>query len=103
MKVVPLFDAKNRLSHYVDESRRRPVIITRNGRPCAALVAVDDDIEAFLLAHHPAFLALLDRSYQRGTRQGTVPLSVVEKEVARRERRRRARGTPRRSRSYRSE
>lgn len=88
MKVAPLYEVKNRLSEYVVEARRRPVIITRNGRPCAAIVPVEEDgLEAFLLGHHPEFTALLDRAYER-TREA-VPLSQVEREVARRERRRR--------------
>jgi len=64
---------------------RGPVIITKNGRPCAALVALgaDGDLEAFLIAHDPRLAALMDRgAAQRGGRS----LDAVEREVARRER-----------------
>lgn len=87
MRVAPLFDVKNRLSEYVKDASRRPVIITRNGRPCAAIVGLQgDDIEAFLLAHHPAFLATLDGAYERAQREGAVGLAAIEREVLARER-----------------
>lgn len=87
MKVAPLFDVKNHLSQYVARARGGPVVITRNGRPCAALVAlVDDDIEAFLLRNHPLFLAELDRAHARAQREGVTPLAEVEREVRVRER-----------------
>lgn len=88
MRVAPLFDVKNRLSQYVKGASRRPVIITRNGRPCAAIVGLDgDDLEAFLLAHHPAFLTTLDRAYDKAQREGVVGLAALEREVSARERR----------------
>ena len=40
MKIVPLADAKAKLSAYVDEcASEGPVIITRNGKPVAVLLA----------------------------------------------------------------
>ncbi|MEK6608592.1 MAG: type II toxin-antitoxin system Phd/YefM family antitoxin [Myxococcota bacterium] len=84
MKVAPLFEVKNRLSQYVTDARRAPVIITRKGRPCAALVSLEDtDLEVFLLGHHPGFLALLDRSAARARAAGVTPLADVERLVAR--------------------
>lgn len=44
MSTVPLRDAKTNLSHYVDEVTREHerVTITRNGRPVAVILAVED-------------------------------------------------------------
>lgn len=44
MKVLPLSEAKTRLSGLVDEVERRDeeIVITRNGRPAAVLVSADE-------------------------------------------------------------
>ena len=65
MKIVPLADAKARLSAYVDEcSAEGPIIITRNGKPVAVLLAPtdEDDLDRLMLARSPRFQALLNKS-----------------------------------------
>jgi prevent-host-death family protein len=65
MKIVPLADAKARLSAYVDECvADGPVIITRNGKPVAVLLAPadEDDLDRLMLARSPKFQALLAKS-----------------------------------------
>lgn len=65
MKIVPLADAKARLSAYVDEcAEEGPLIITRNGRPVAVLLAPtdEDDLDRLLLARSRRFQALLAKS-----------------------------------------
>ena len=58
MKIAPLADVKVRLSAYVDEAMSDgPVIITRNGKPAAVLLAPkdDDELERLVLAYSPPF------------------------------------------------
>jgi prevent-host-death family protein len=67
MKVAPLADVKARLSAYLDQCESDgPVVITRNGKVVAVLLAPadDDDLERLLLARSPRFQALLNRSRQ---------------------------------------
>ena len=67
MKIAPLADVKARLSAYVDEcAAEGPVVITRNGKAVAVLLAPndDDDLERLMLGRSPRFQALLDRSRQ---------------------------------------
>ena len=82
MKIAPLYEVKNRLSEYVQETTTGPVVITKNGKPCAALVHLeeDQDMETFLLSHNPRFLRLLDRAAERVRKEGATPLSVLIKE-----------------------
>ena len=56
MKIAPLAEVKDRFSAYIDESRESPVVVTRNGRPAAIIVAIEDedDLDAMLLVHNPA-------------------------------------------------
>jgi prevent-host-death family protein len=72
MKIVPLAEVKAKLSQYLDEAATDgPVIITRNGRAAAVLLAPknDDDLERLILANSPKFQALLERS-QNSVREG---------------------------------
>jgi prevent-host-death family protein len=67
MRIAPLADVKARLSAYVDECESKgPIVITRNGRAVAVLLApVDnDDLESLILARSPRFQRLLGKSRQ---------------------------------------
>ena len=67
MRIAPLADVKARLSAYLEEcATEGPVIITRNGRAVAVLLApiYDDDLENLILSRSPRFQALLDKSRQ---------------------------------------
>jgi prevent-host-death family protein len=67
MKIVPIADAKARLSAYVDQcATEGPLIITRNGKPAAVLLvpADEEDLDRLMLARSPRFQALLDESRQ---------------------------------------
>jgi prevent-host-death family protein len=68
MKIVPLADAKARLSAYVDEcTDGGPIIITRNGKAVAVLLAPmdEDDLDRLMLSRSPRFQTLLEKSRQR--------------------------------------
>ena len=65
MRIAPLADVKARLSAYLEQCETEgPVVITRNGRAVAVLLAPrnDEDLESLLLARSPRFQALLAQS-----------------------------------------
>jgi prevent-host-death family protein len=65
MRIAPLADVKARLSAYLDQCEAEgPIVITRNGKAVAVLLAPadDDDVERLLLSRSAKFRALLDRS-----------------------------------------
>ncbi len=67
MKIAPVADVKARLSAYLEQCETEgPIIITRNGKVVAVLLAPldDDDLERLVLPRSPRFRALLDRSRQ---------------------------------------
>jgi prevent-host-death family protein len=86
MKIAPLFEVKNRLSEYVNATASGPVVITKNGKPCAALVHLeaDQDMEIFLLSYNQRFLDLLDKAAAKAQSRGGTPLSQVIDEVGKR-------------------
>mgnify|MGYP000128081811 CR=1 FL=1 len=65
MRIAPLAEVKARLSAYVAECRSQgPIVITRNGKAVAVLVAPvdDEDLERLVLTRSPRFQALLEES-----------------------------------------
>ena len=65
MRIVSLAEVKAQLSAYVDQcATQGPIVITRNGKAVAVLLAPadDDDLEGLLLARSPRFQSLLARS-----------------------------------------
>jgi antitoxin (DNA-binding transcriptional repressor) of toxin-antitoxin stability system len=67
MKIAPIAGVKAKLSASLHEAETGgPVVITRNGKAVALLIAPlnDDDLESLMLSRSPRFKALLDRSRQ---------------------------------------
>jgi len=65
MRIVSLAEVKAKLSAFLDEAGNSgPVVITRNGRAVAVLLAPsdDDDLERLLLSRSPRFRALLSKA-----------------------------------------
>ena len=65
MRIASLADVKTRLSAYVEQAETEgPIVITRNGKAVAVLLAPidDDDLEDLILARSPRFQALLSKS-----------------------------------------
>ena len=65
MKIAPLAEVKAQQSAFIEECETQgPVVITRNGKAVAVLVAPadDNDLETLLLSHSPRFRHLLERS-----------------------------------------
>ena len=72
MRIASLADVKAKLSAYVHSSEKEgPVIITRNGKAVAVLIAPtdEDDLESLVLARSPRFLAMIEKS-RRSIAQG---------------------------------
>jgi prevent-host-death family protein len=74
VKIAPVADVKARFSKYLEECVEGPVVVTKNGRPTAVLVAVSDEeeLERLVLAHTPRFVALLDAAHARIKKSGGV-------------------------------
>ena len=83
MKIASVAAVKARLSAYLKESQEGPVIVTRNGKAVAVLLAVtdEDELERLVLAHSPKFQALLDKSRRQIDETGGIPHDVFWREV----------------------
>ena len=88
------------IEHYLKESESGPVIVTRNGKAVAVLLAVtdDDELERLVLAHSPKFQAILDKSRRQINETGGIPHEQFWREVKAETRERSAEGKQKRRR-----
>jgi len=81
MKLVEISKATTSLGDYARRLRKRPVVVTRKGKPVAALVPIENaDLETISLSTNPKFLAIIERSRRRARTEG----EIGEKEMRRR-------------------
>ncbi|OGR84605.1 MAG: hypothetical protein A2901_04930 [Elusimicrobia bacterium RIFCSPLOWO2_01_FULL_54_10] len=63
MKTVTIFEAKNHFSQTVRAAKKDIVIVTRRGKPVAAIQAItEDDLEDFLLERSEKFWKMINRA-----------------------------------------
>jgi antitoxin (DNA-binding transcriptional repressor) of toxin-antitoxin stability system len=78
VKIENIREVKTRFSRYVKElPKSGSVLITKNGRACAALVPIteDTDLEALALSQNKRFWKVLDDAIERGKKEGFVDLA----------------------------
>ena len=73
MKLVEKTDATQTLAEYASGIESGPVIVTDQGSPVAALVAIKNaDLETVVLSTNEDFLRLIERSRTRVREEGGV-------------------------------
>jgi len=74
MKIAPIAEIKAQFSSFVKASEEEPIIITRNGKPVAVLLAIsdEDEIERLMLAYSKKFRALLEAAERRIQETGGI-------------------------------
>jgi prevent-host-death family protein len=67
MRIASVADVKARFSEFLRASKSGPVVVTRNGKPAAVLLSVDDEdeIERLALAYSPKFQKMLSLARQQ--------------------------------------
>lgn len=82
MKTVPIYEAKNQLSKYVEMCQEEPVIITKNGQMKAFLVPYsEDEFAALMLQYSPSFRKMIEKAAASKVR---TPLNEVKRRLAKR-------------------
>jgi prevent-host-death family protein len=74
MRIASVADVKARFSAFLKASAKGPIVVTRNGRPVAVLLSVEDEdeIERLVLAYSPKFQAILKAARQRIRESGGI-------------------------------
>jgi prevent-host-death family protein len=67
MKIASVAEIKSHFSAFLKATAGGPVVVTRNGRPVAVIIGVQDEeeIERLLMAYSPHLRAILERSRQQ--------------------------------------
>jgi prevent-host-death family protein len=67
MKIASVADVKAKFSGYIKASETGPIVVTKNGKPVALLLAVhdEDEIERMVLAYSPKFQSILRTAEKR--------------------------------------
>jgi prevent-host-death family protein len=75
MKIASIAEVKANLSAYVKASEEELVVITRNGKPVAVLLPMEDDeeLERLALAHSKRLQAILTEARHQITTTGGIP------------------------------
>lgn len=73
MKIASVAEIKSQFSAFLKASEAGPVVVTRNGRPVAVIVGVqdEDEIERLLMGYSPRLQAILEAS-RKQIREGDV-------------------------------
>ena len=84
MKFVSLRELKINPSKVLDGLEKDEVVVTRNGKPAAALLYLDQDLlEDFVLAHHPTLLKEVDAARAEYEKKGGIDHETMKKRVER--------------------
>ena len=84
MATVSMRDLARRASEVVEEVTRsgRPALVTRHGRPVAALIRVrEEDLEDFILANAPEFIESMREADEDAARGAAVPWDQVKEDL----------------------
>ena len=67
MKIAPVADVKARFSAYLKASQEGPVVVTKNGKPVAVLLSVqdEDEVERLVLAYSPKFQSIIQAAKEQ--------------------------------------
>jgi len=72
-RTIELTEATRSLAEYAQQVDEGVIVVTRNGHPIAAVVALPNtDVETIALSQSPQFLALIERSRARQAQAGGI-------------------------------
>ena len=82
MKTIELTKATGTLRKYAEDAGREILIVTRKGKPMAAIVPVESfDLESLSLSTNPTFLELIAESRRRLEKEGGIPIEEVRRRL----------------------
>jgi antitoxin (DNA-binding transcriptional repressor) of toxin-antitoxin stability system len=94
MKTLELVDATGSLRDYARKLGHKPVVLTQNGKPVAALVSIDNvDKETVSLSMNPQFMALIERSRARYNSEGGISSEDLRRQLGSTPAKRKRKGT----------
>ena len=83
MKIASVADVKAHFSTFLKNSKKGPVVVTKNGRPAAVLLFVEDEeeLERLAMAYSPRLQKILSLARQQIKQRGGIPHDDFWKEA----------------------
>jgi len=82
MRSIDIAKATGQLREYAERVGKEAVVVTRGGKPIAAVIGVDEfDYESLSLSTNPQFIELIARSRARLERDGGVSSMEVRRRL----------------------
>ena len=85
MKAMSVLEAQKQLTDLIGALNDGPVLLLREGEPCAALVALDErfDREAFSLGRNERIRQMIDDACRKTKERGGISFADIVREIAR--------------------
>jgi len=84
MRFVALRELKINPSGVIDRLSKEDVVVTRRGKPAAALLRLDEDLlEEFVLAHRPTLAAEADAARREYMKKGGIGHGAMKDAIRR--------------------
>ena len=82
MKFVAMRELRNDTSNVLKNLKKEGVVITRNGKPAAALIYLDEDLlEEFVLARDKGLVASFEKARKEYLKKGGISHEQMRKEI----------------------
>jgi prevent-host-death family protein len=82
MRVIEKREATAPLADYTTGVKKEPVVVTRKGKPIAALVSIENaDLETVSLSTNRKFLELIERSRARQRAEGGISSAEIRRKL----------------------
>ena len=74
MKIASVAEVKAHFSTFLNNSKKGPVVVTKNGRPAAVLISVEDEaeLERLTMAYSPKLQKILTLARQQIKEHGGI-------------------------------
>jgi prevent-host-death family protein len=83
MKTLEIKDATESLADYARDMDKEIVVVTRNGKPVAALVSLENvDEETLSLSSNPDFIELIERSRKEHKSKGGLSSEELQRRLS---------------------
>ena len=75
MKIASVADVKAHFSTFLKDSKKGPIVVTRNGRPAAVLLSIEDEdeLDRLSMAYSPKLQKILTLARQQIKEHGGIP------------------------------
>jgi prevent-host-death family protein len=82
VKTIDISKTTGQLRDYAENARTEVVVVTRRGKPVAAVVGVDEfDLESLSLSTNPQFVEMIAGARQRLEKEGGIPAAEMRRRL----------------------